>query len=424
MKQQLRQRCEPICLFGEGPADRRNRLKDILSRLGEDALRKPSQDCFKSSTESSQQLYQQDKKKHEETWYHQGPESLKEARMFLVNYSIPRSKNQLRSEKIEKNLPEATRTARKQEMQSKLRQFSLQGSQNADSRPISYCSFSPNGKFLATSSWSGLCKLWEVPNCKNTLTLKGHNCYADCIEWHPNSTKKMEPSALNLASSGRDGSVYLWSLKDENPIGELPQLEARVSRLSFHPSGRFLGLCVHDNSWRLWDLQVQEEVLFQEGHVKPVYSMAFHNSGALCVTVGKDAYGRVWDLRTGQCVMFLSGHQNAILSVDWAPLGCQLVTGSEDNSVKVWDVRTRRCIYTIPAHTSIISGVRYDPNAGMFLVTCSFDGSVKLWSNGSYQAMKSLEGHGQKVMSADVSPDGSHIATCSFDRTFKLWGPD
>lgn len=31
VKRNLRQLGEPICLFGEGPADRRNRLRDILS---------------------------------------------------------------------------------------------------------------------------------------------------------------------------------------------------------------------------------------------------------------------------------------------------------------------------------------------------------------------------------------------------------
>lgn len=32
VKRNLRQLGEPICLFGEGPADRRSRLRDILSR--------------------------------------------------------------------------------------------------------------------------------------------------------------------------------------------------------------------------------------------------------------------------------------------------------------------------------------------------------------------------------------------------------
>ena len=40
----------------------------------------------------------------------------------------------------------------------------------------------------------------------------------------------------------------------------------------------------YDNSWRLWDLEAQEEILHQEGHSKPVYDIAFQKDGALAVT--------------------------------------------------------------------------------------------------------------------------------------------
>ena len=39
-----------------------------------------------------------------------------------------------------------------------------------------------------------------------------------------------------------------------------------------------------DHSWRLWDLEVQDEVLHQEGHSKPVYDIAFQQDGALAAT--------------------------------------------------------------------------------------------------------------------------------------------
>ena len=44
VKKDLRQLGEPICLFGEGPAERRNRLRDLLSQLGEDAIRRKKQE--------------------------------------------------------------------------------------------------------------------------------------------------------------------------------------------------------------------------------------------------------------------------------------------------------------------------------------------------------------------------------------------
>ena len=39
-----------------------------------------------------------------------------------------------------------------------------------------------------------------------------------------------------------------------------------------------------DNSWRLWDLEVCEEILHQEGHSKPVYSISFQVDGSLSAT--------------------------------------------------------------------------------------------------------------------------------------------
>ena len=43
-------------------------------------------------------------------------------------------------------------------------------------------------------------------------------------------------------------------------------------------------MCSYDNSWRLWDLEVQEEILHQEGHSKGVHDLHFHPDGSLAAT--------------------------------------------------------------------------------------------------------------------------------------------
>lgn len=108
-------------------------------------------------------------------------------------------------------LPAATRTARRQELLKKLQALTIQSSQIGDSRPISYCQFSPNSQILATASWSGLCKLWSIPNCEMIRTLNGHKCNVGCIVFHPQATLKGDifedhvERTVILASCATDG---------------------------------------------------------------------------------------------------------------------------------------------------------------------------------------------------------------------------
>ena len=106
-----------------------------------------------------------------------------------------------------------------------------------------------------------------MPNLNHVRTLRGHNCNVYSVVFHPQSTLTQSESSINLASCAVDGSVNFWSLDSEEPIANLEGHEPnRVSRVAFHPSGRFIATCCYDKSWRLWDLDASEEVLHQEGH--------------------------------------------------------------------------------------------------------------------------------------------------------------
>jgi len=48
----------------------------------------------------------------------------------------------------------------------------------------------------------------------------------------------------------------------------------------------------------------------------------------------------------------------------------------------------------------------------------------QVWSNKTWQPLKTLSGHDGKVMCVDISPDSHFVATSSYDRTFKLWAPE
>lgn len=80
----------------------------------------------------------------------------------------------------------------------------------------------------------------------------------------------------------------------------------------------------------------------------------------------------------------------------------------------------RRCTYTIPAHKSLVSGICVDPT-GEYMITSSYDQTLKVWTTTGWQPLRVLEGHDMKIMNVTLSPDAKWISSSCFDRTFKLW---
>ncbi|XP_065829945.1 U4/U6 small nuclear ribonucleoprotein Prp4-like [Oscarella lobularis] len=411
IKARLREFGEPICLFGEGPADRRERLRVLLAELGGEALRKEKEEKY-------------DEEEQQEVWYHEGSEALRYSRLWITEYSLPRARERLKTARIERARPDPERASKIQSLHKRLRTFSNYCSQVGDERPVSVCQFAANSKLLATGSWTGLCKLWSIPQCEEIRVLRGHDSRVGGIAFHPEATVGLSDSAACLASGAADGKINLWSLESDVPLASLDCMTDRVSRVAFHPSGRYVGACCFDNSWRLWDLQTQTEILHQEGHSRPVYGLSFQHDGSILATGGLDAMVLVWDLRSGKCVQPLQGHLKAVLAVDFSPNGYHIATGSEDHSMKVWDLRKRKPVYTVPAHTNLVSHLRFQGGDGRFIVTGGYDCTAKIWSHPGWSPLKTLAGHEGKVMCVDRSPDGEFIVTSSYDRTFKLWSPE
>lgn len=251
-------------MFGEGPAERRIRLKELLSMLGENAISKRfDEDEHKKAPSKEQQDTSQ-------TWYHEGSDALRIARLWIADYSLPRAKDRLEYARQQQEIPSAKKASRIVELQKKIQALAPQCSQVGDVRPISACSFSSDSTMLLTSSWSGLCKLWSMPNCELIQTLRGHTNHVGGVAFRSNVSTDCF-NEVTMASCSTDGMVKLWGFNNEESIADISgHVPHRVSKLAFHPSGRFLGTACYDNSWRLWDLEQKQEVLHQEGHAKGI----------------------------------------------------------------------------------------------------------------------------------------------------------
>lgn len=410
----------------------------------------------------------------EEEFYTPGSMELLESRRKIAQYSIPRAQKRVAQQRLDTTLKLGEIIDIRRKVFSEVKTFANLGSQIGDERPISQVRFAPNNELLATGSWSGTVKLWEVPSCKPIKALRGHGDRVGGVAWHPRATLTQSPSALNLISGAGDAQVNLWSLESDQPLGVLKGHESRVCRVAMHPSGDYIASASFDTTWRLWDAETTQELLLQEGHSKEVYSVEFQNDGSLVASGGLDAVGRVWDLRTGRTAMVLDGHVQAIYSIAFSPNGYQIATGAGDDTIRIWDMRTLSNLYTIPAHMSNVSDVRFfygtdgipahmnlangnaptnpdkdvdmdapaDPTpkttansgvdadtewryrSGLFFASAGYDGLVKLWSADDWQLLRTLSTDGGKVMSVDLTGDGKYLASGTYNRNFQLFAPE
>ncbi len=116
----------------------------------------------------------------------------------------------------------------------------------------------------------------------------------------------------------------------------------------------------------------------------------------------------------------LEGHTGSVEAVAVSPDGRFIVSGSWDNTLKVWDTDSGRLLRSLEGHTSGVKAVAISPD-GRWIVSGSEDQTLKVWEADSGRLLRSLEGHTAEVTAVAVSPDGRWVVSGSRDRTLKAW---
>jgi hypothetical protein len=167
------------------------------------------------------------------------------------------------------------------------RYFSMKliGSDSLDKK----LAFSPDGKWLASASFPGTVKVWDVATGQESFTLKGHN--------------------------------------------------SEVKQVAFSPDGMRLASASLDATVKVWDAATGQESLTLKGHTHPVSSVAFSPDGKRLASASLDRTLMVWDAATGQESLTLKGHTNYIMSVAFSPDGQWLASAGRDDTLKLWDAR-------------------------------------------------------------------------------------
>jgi WD40 repeat protein len=118
----------------------------------------------------------------------------------------------------------------------------------------------------------------------------------------------------------------------------------------------------------------------------------------------------------------LRGHSAAVNMVAFSPDAKRVVSGSDDRTAIIWDVASEKPIHKLDKHSGPVKSVAFSPNGDQVLSGGGYgDHAIILWDAKTGQEVRRLHGHQHGVRGLAFLPNGKQAVSCSFDGTVRLW---
>lgn len=150
VRARLRHLGEPITLFGEKEMERRDRLRMIMAKLDAEGQLEKLMKALEDEEAAASAPKDEAEEELQYPFYTEGSKSLLDARIDIAKYSLVRAASRLQHAQRRRDDPDEDVDAEIDWALKQAGNLSLEFSEIGDDRPLSGCSFSRDGKWLAT----------------------------------------------------------------------------------------------------------------------------------------------------------------------------------------------------------------------------------------------------------------------------------
>lgn len=311
---------------------------------------------------------------------------------------------------------------------------------------VLYADFSPDGRYLVTTSKDCTAKVWDV---SDNLTVS----HFPRLTLEHNSTvfyASFSPGVRFLITSGRDQIARVWELATGKPLVPPLSHNGTVSSARFSSDGRQV-LTAGPDTAQIWEVATSNPIL-------PIvrlndmlnYAALSHDSNRIVTATGKRASGagacRVWDVSTGKSLKRMM-HDGSVTYASFNSDGSRLVTVSERDkdgasTIKIWDLRSgtrvREAPEDWPVKGPVTCAAFSQDGTRIVLANIWADksddplrnkGQVWIWdiATDHFKKIPSEPGkqaHDEPLTSVAFNPDGTRLVTTSTDDTARIWDVD
>ncbi|TEB38371.1 nuclear mRNA splicing protein [Coprinellus micaceus] len=271
---------------------------------------------------------------------------------------------------------------------------------NSHKGPVNVARYSKgSAKYILTGGQDRTVRLWNTNLGTEIKTFTGHGYEVLSVSVAHDNAK--------FASSGGDRSVFVWDVATGQTIRRLSGHLGKVHAVEFNEDASVLVSGSYDSTKEARDavqtLHVGPTFVIAgsvDGHVRtydlrmgelrsdyignPVAAVIPTQDATTYLATSLDNHVRLMDMATGKMLNDFTGHTNESYRIR-ACFGhgeASVVCGDEKGLVWAWDLLDGKVLAPNPppkAHHKVITWTEHHPTDVGELITCSADGTAKVW---------------------------------------------
>ncbi|WAS96417.1 WD40 repeat domain-containing serine/threonine protein kinase [Nannocystis punicea] len=287
---------------------------------------------------------------------------------------------------------------------------------SAHTEELRQSSFSSDGRMVATASYDGTVRLWDVRGLGDPRVLVGHTDRVYVVRFSADGRR--------LVSTSKDGTAIVWDVVRPETRFVLPGHGGQVYWAEFSPDGSQIATAAEDGRIRLWsaaptDLAAGRPPRIVGKHAGEALYVEWSPDGRRLVSSASDGTATVWPLGRGERRRVLR-HKRLVYRARFSPDGARIVTASEDGTAGLWRASDGRRLAHLVGHSEGVADALFSPD-GARLVTVARASSARLWRVDTGTLLHELPSTSQGSTSAAFSSQGDKVAIAGNDRRVRLW---